>query len=798
MPTPQNGSSNPQDASHKISFLLSSIILGFTCMTSQIVLFREMMVTFYGNELSFGVMLFVWLFWEGVGAFWGNKVAKSNPRKLSFCYLAISILALLTIIAVRHSKLILGAAPAEIVGFLPMVLFSFLGMSIFCFLLGLTFVLNSKSWAFDQSLVFLVNRVYLWESLGTGLGGFVATFIFVPNLSNFQIIVLVFSLNLLLSAFLLTKGLRNISKVIIWTLTFLVIINFKGLKLDEKLDSFSLNTIWRGLPLIHSEDTKYGNIAVVKKNEQITFYENGLMLFSYPDEYSSEEAVHFALLEHPNPKRLLLIGGGLGGAITQALKYKDLKIDFVELDPKLIKIGETYLPENEIRSLENPLVKMYFQDGRLFVKERLSEIGSIGEKKVKPSQSPSQSPSQYDVIILNLPDPHTAQLGRFFTFEFFRMIKSILKEDGIFSFRVSSAENYISQELGLYLSSLYRTLKLNFAEVIVLPGSNNVFLASNRKGILFESWQELVERLKERKISTKFVNEHFLPDRLSSMRVEYLKNAIYGERLVLSEVEGSRTITSETSRINYDLKPISYFYNTILWSKQFKSVEKPVFLFLSKIKPFWFICVIALIFIVGFSACFISRSRLSNLALSAIFMAGFTSIFLEIIIVLSFQIFYGYIYSKIGLILTLFMLGLAFGAFLIQKRTSQKRINFKNLTLIQFFQVILVSFLLFLVLYFYKISPPEFLVECLLLLVITLSGIIGGMEFTLANHLFIEKKTTTKAGTGYSVDLFGSSLSSILASAILIPLLGIPTTLILILVTNFICLSFLFAYQKLA
>jgi spermidine synthase len=789
MPTLQNAPCNPQDTSYKISFLLSSIILGFTCMTSQIVLFREMMVTFCGNELSFGVMLFVWLFWEGAGAFWGNKITKSSPRKLSFCYLALSILALLTIIAVGHSKLILGTAPAEIVGFLPMLLFSFLGMSVFCFLLGLTFVLNSKSWAFDESLVFLVNRVYLWESVGTGLGGFVATFIFVPNLSNFQIIVLVFSLNLLLSAFLLTKGLKNISprqgggfstKVLIWTLAFLVIVGFKGLKLDEKIDSFSLNTIWRGLPLIHSEDTKYGNIAVVKKNEQITFYENGLMLFSYPDEYSSEEAVHFALLEHPNPKSLLLIGGGLGGAITQALKYKDLKIDFVELDPKLIKIGETYLPENEIRSLEDPSVKIYFKDGRLFVKERLSEVESIGEEKVKSSQSPS--PSQYDVIILNLPDPHTAQLGRFFTFEFFRMIKSILKEDGIFSFRVSSAENYVSQELGLYLSSLYRTLKLNFAEVIVLPGSNNVFLASNRQGILFESWQKLVERLKERKISTKFINENFLPDRLSSMRIEYLKNAI----------------TSETSRINYDLKPISYFYNTILWSKQFKSVEKPVFLFLSKIKPFWFICVIALIFVLGFSACFISRSRLPNLALSAIFIAGFTSIFLEIIIVLSFQIFYGYIYSKIGLILTLFMLGLAFGAFLIQKRTNRKRTHFKNLILIQFFQVILVSFLLFLVLYFYKISPPEFLVECLLLLVITLSGIIGGMEFTLANHLFIEKKTTTKAGTGYSVDLFGSSLSSILASAILIPLLGIPTTLILILVTNFLCFSFLFAYQKLA
>jgi len=66
-----------------------------------------------------------------------------------------------------------------------------------------------------------------------------------------------------------------------------------------------------------------------------------------------------------------------------------------------------------------------------------------------------------------------------------------------------------------------------------------------------------------------------------------------------------------------------------------------------------------------------------------------------------------------------------------------------------------------------------------------------GMEFTLANHLFLKTKTTLKAGTGYSVDLLGASLSSILASAILIPLLGIPTTLIMVLLINLICLGFL-------
>jgi spermidine synthase len=755
----------------RLRFLLSAILLGFTCMTSQIVLFREMMVTFYGNELSFGVMLFVWLFWEGVGAFLGNKITRSNPGNLSFCYFAISIFSVLTIVAVRHSKLILGTAPAEIVGFLPMLLFSFLGMSAFCFLLGFTFVLNSKSWQTDQTLVFSVNRVYLWESLGTGLGGFTATFALIPHLSNFQVIVILFSLNLFLFAFLSTKGLNSRSKVLVWAVVFLVIVGFKGIGLDAELDHFSLSKIWKGLPLIHSEDTKYGNVAVVKKDEQITFYENGLMLFSYPDEYSSEEAVHFALLEHPDPRRLLLIGGGLGGAVTEALKHRDLKIDFVELDPKLINLGKAYLPKEEAKSLEHPLVKIHFEDGRLFVKER-------SEEKVKP----------YDVIILNLPDPHTAQLGRFFTFEFFKMARSILSEDGIFSFRVTSAENYISEELGFYLSSLYRTLKLSFPEVAVLPGSNNIFLASMRRGELFNGWERFVDRLQEREISTKFVNQHFLPDRLSPIRIEYLENAICGE--------GGGTIPAQTGRINYDLKPVSYFYNTILWSKRFQSIEKPVFLFLVKIKPFWYVGVIALLFVLGFLTFSLSRSRLSNLALSVIFMAGFTSIFLEIIIVLSFQIFYGYIYSRIGVILTLFMLGLALGAFLIQRRASQKRINFRNLILIQLFQVVLVSFLLFLVVGFSGILSSEFLVEFFLLLAITLSGMIGGTEFTLANHLFLQKRTTKKAGTGYSIDLFGSSLSSILASAILIPLLGIPTTLTMILVVNLICLFFLFAHRR--
>ncbi|MFH1335683.1 MAG: hypothetical protein ABII96_04135 [Candidatus Zixiibacteriota bacterium] len=743
-------------------FYLACFILGFSSLVAQIVLFREMMVAFYGNELCLGVLLSVWLFWVGIGSYLGNRIASKenySSTKLSFWYALISVATLATIVLIRFSKQIMGTAPAEIVGFLPMFVFSFAVMSFLCLVLGIAFVLNSKSWAGDETRVYRINRVYLWESLGAGVGGFLVTFILIPIFSNFEIAILLFSLNLIFCALLLTQNLHIIKKSLLWAFVILIVFGFSISKLGGKLDSFSATKEWRGLPLIYSQDTRYGNISVTKQSEQVTFYENGLMLFSSPDVFSAEEAVHFALLEHPHPRTLLLIGGGMGDALSQSLKYDSLKIDYVELDPELIKIGARFFPEEETQSLNNPRVRIHFMDGRYFVKEKLK----------------SGSQEIYDVIIVNLPDPYTAQLNRFFTLEFFQMARSILKEEGVFSFRVSSAENYISPELGLYLSSIYRTMSFCFADVLILPGSNNVFLASNRTGMLFDDWQIMVARLKQRAISTRFVNENFLPDRLSPARIDYLKNAI----------------AQSSGRINHDLEPISYFYNSILWSKQFKSFEKPVLLFLSRIPSGWFIGAIILIFAFFFLLFRLRRAPIPNLALVTIFVAGFTSIFLEIIVVLSFQIFYGFIYSLIGLIFTLFMLGLTMGALMVQRAASRGKIGFKSLAFVQSLQVAFTLLFLIIIILFPLRSFSNFGIAVLLLLLIALSGLLGGAVFTLANHIFLERRSTSKVGTGYSVDLFGSSISSILASAILLPLLGIPLILLIIFLINLTCFGFL-------
>lgn len=536
----------------------------------------------------------------------------------------------------------------------------------------------------------------------------------------------------------------------------IVVLAFKIGKLDTYLEKKSLSILWKGQPVVKSVDSIYGNLVVLKNKEQTSLYENGLLLFSYPDEFSSEEAVLYALAEHPQPKRLLLIGGGVGGALTQALKDKDLKIDYVELDPKIILLGEDFLPETEVGSLKNDRATIIHKDGRLFVRQKSEEGREL-----------------YDLIVLNLPDPYNAQLNRFYTKEFFGLIKKLLNQDGIFSFRATSSENYLSQEQASYISSLYHTLSSEFKSVIILPGSNDVFLATQGENLTYD-WMTISNNLKKKNIQTTYLNEHFLSNRLSPERIEYLLG-------IINSVKG---------QINYDLRPISYFYNTVLWSSQLKSFEKPVFSFLVRIKPLWyFIIASALSFF--FLFLIIRRKEfIPGLSLNAIFIAGFSSIIFEVSIILIYQVFYGYVYSKIGLFLTLFMLGLFAGALIIDREKGITEI--RNLSWLQMSQLILISlFILIISGFFRSWLRPEFL-EVILGIMIFFSGFIGGAIFTCANQLYLQTRQEKKAGTGYAIDLFGSALSSILISAIFIPLLGISTTLWLVFLLNFILFVFLY------
>ena len=126
---------------------ISALILGMTSMVSQIIIIRELIVVFYGNELSLGLILASWLFWTGIGsAVFGRIVDRVTFKKtlLSVTQTATAIILPLNILLIRNIKSILNISTGKIIGIAQVFMSSFVSLSAVCILLGFTFILISK------------------------------------------------------------------------------------------------------------------------------------------------------------------------------------------------------------------------------------------------------------------------------------------------------------------------------------------------------------------------------------------------------------------------------------------------------------------------------------------------------------------------------------------------------------------------------------------------------------------------------------------------------------------------------
>ncbi len=106
---------------------------------------------------------------------------------------------------------------------------------------------------------------------------------------------------------------------------------------------FARKFLFPGQQLIESRDTPYGNLSVTRTGQQTNVFENNTLLFSTDNQQSSEESIHFALVQHDSPKNVLLISGGITGLTTEILKYPSIDtIDYIEIDPLIFEIGKKY------------------------------------------------------------------------------------------------------------------------------------------------------------------------------------------------------------------------------------------------------------------------------------------------------------------------------------------------------------------------------------------------------------------------------------------------------------------------
>ncbi len=696
-------------------------LLGMTALSFQIILMREFNVHFAGNELSFGIILGFWLFWTGAGSLFASKIRFSKKR-LIFLFNLIFVLFPVSLVSLRLGRFILGTLPGEIQGLFIMLLFASVLSFLVCFPLGLLFVLIIHETGGRLA------KVYLFESAGSVAGGLLIYFLFIPFLSNWKAAALTGAAAAVTLSLSRLRGKKTATAAVILALGIFWAADIPAQKL-----------YWKPFRLIESLDSPYGKLQVLKLAEQISLYQNHAPVYFYPDPASAEEAVHFPLLYRPQASRVLLIGGGVGGGLKEVLKYPGINVDYIEIDPAVIRLSEKHLPPEENRFLNHPRVNILYRDGREYLRN---------------------SGKTYDVIILHLPPPINAQVNRFYTQEFFQNAGKNLSPYGVLSFRIPSSESYISPKLQKVLGSLFLTAQSVFACVRVIPGENNIFLASRDLEPLDAC--TFRQRIQDLGLETQYMESSFINTRLSPLRIQWL----------------NQRLSSSQAYINRDIHPISYFYHAAFQSIHLGNFESGLYARLSGSPRLWLLDIPFLLIVTGLIILGI-RGKRSSFYLFPLALMGLTVIMTEIILIIAFQSLSGYLYHTAALLFAAYMGGLTSGAFLGTKR---RRPRIEHMMVIQFQLMLLLLASQWLI----NHSMPGVMIIILLFFL----GIAGGDMFIVSNRLYLLDKINY--GAGYGLELLGSFFGALFVSSLLIPLVGLTICLNYLFLASSACLLFLF------
>ena len=162
---------------------------------------------------------------------------------------------------------------------------------------------------------------------------------------------------------------------------------------------------------LHFEQSKYQKISVFDSMEFGRFLTlDGVVMLTERDEFIYHEMIaHVPMAVKPDAKRVLLIGGGDGGAARELCKYRSIeRIDVVEIDERVVRVCQEYLPQTAC-GFDDARVKLHFDDGLRFVRALEGE---------------------YDLVIVDSTDP-SGPGEVLFTKEFYGNCLKALRPDGI-------------------------------------------------------------------------------------------------------------------------------------------------------------------------------------------------------------------------------------------------------------------------------------------------------------------------------------------------------------------------------
>jgi spermidine synthase len=712
MPT---GNAVPNHRQRRVlGFAVSS--LGASAVVTQLTLMRELLGAFSGNELILGIVLGNWMLLTGLGSYLGKTASRlSAPvAVLAAAQVAAALLPVADVLLLRTVRNVVFVRGAE-VGVGETVVSCAVLLAPYCLLIGylLTLATRVLSWAEKPDGI---GRVYFLDNLGGIAGGLAFGFVLVPRLNHVEVLCLVGLLNLLAAG--LTAWTFRRRALAGWTA--LLAAGLAGAMLAWDLDRVSAEIQFPGQKIVFRGNSPYGGLMVTESSGQYNFIENGVMLFATHNIEEVEQTIHFAMAQRPDARRVLLIGGGVAGTAREILKYPNANVDYVEIDPLVLEVGRKYLPE----SLADRRIRVINADGRLFMRRKQTRPGQPGPT--------SSDQSAYDVAIIDMPGPSTSQINRFYTQEFLHELRGRMGSQGVVSLALGSYEDHVSEELARLIAVAHKTLRQEFRNVLMIPAGRIVLLASD--GPLSP---RIADRLEAHGIRTRLLHRKFLDDLLSPLRMADLRRAV-----------------AESAPTNRDFSPILYYYHLRYWMSQFR-------VGFGLLEAALAVLVLVCLF----------RARPVALA---VFATGFAASALEVVLLVGFQILYGFVYQQMSLIVTMFMAGLGIGSLLMTRqlaRRSRKDLVWLGLGVAGFaagLPAVLVGLS--------RLQPGAAVAATPIVipLLALLLAVLVGLTFPLAGKADFRTVTSTTARL-YTADYLGAALGALLVSTLLIPVLGVAT-----------------------
>jgi len=736
----------------KISFL----IMGLSSTVAQVLLLRELLISFLGNELTLGIILGNWLILVAFGSVFAAKFVERVKRKMEvfvMSQLSFSVALPFTVYLSRVFKNMLLVTPGEGLGFATIFYSSFLILLPVAFPLGGLFTFGCNLYShYVKEDVSSVGKVYVLESIGAMIGGLLITFLLIQYFNSFEIAFIVSLTNTLLSTLLLWPKFRfsrNPFQMALWVipilLSFLLACSLLP-RTSNAIHQSSIHSQWRNLNVIHSENSIYGNITVTKRGEQFTFFANGAPSITtpVPDVAAVEDFVHFPMLFHENPESVLILSGGAGGMIHEILKYPVSCVDYVELDPLLLRLIQKFSTPLTQAELWDRRVRIHYADGRLFVRK---------------------TQHRFDMIFIGIPVPQELQTNRLFSFQFFATAREKMNPDGIVALTLPGSLTYISPELRDLNTCLLNTLKNVFRSVRVVPGDVNLYLASNSSQLKKLTADEIIKRFEQRKIQTSLFTKGYIEYRLHERWTKWFLKSVEGKEI----------------QINSDLRPVAVLLSLSYWNALFSPYLTGIFNWFEGFSVQISLALLTL-FTLLIGAAFLMKTHLARQAIPyVIFTTGLAGMIFNLAIVFTFQTFYGYLYHQIGMLIATFMFGVALSSFLITQRLDRIRRDSILLLTME------IGIILFSLLFPFVFSVPSqhletptasFLIYGMFLVMSFLSGVCIGLQFPLATRIYLgapEKREALghAAGLLYGADLLGGFLGGLFGGVLLLPILGL-------------------------